>query len=438
MSLGSIAHLQYYFARTGLLDGKGAQLAKESSKRKSTSDVRVSISDPSDAGQIGAYYANSPVEEEGEEHDWEDGMMLPPTVSTYSHRTQYIPPPPDSETLRRELKESLSHVTKALADIKAQQEEKKAEGAERLQAGLSTPLEESDEAGAAGQRSPARGWHEIQGMHILDVVTLAIRSAREYYTMHESPQRLSKVKSERQIREELLGTMDVLKRMATRNFAGGMKDEEIKIIGDWVQGVDSFLVKEKEVEEQEIQDRQNWCWLEGDWVEGDRRREWEFMRTFIEDEEFPEWQPPSEPHSQSAEQPAEAQPGPYAPATSVQGSTPFLASLATGLTLVKLHNRILKKSKRQFGEITSFHADTAKPYRAADNLRYWIKAAEIRWEIKLQVEVMDVVYNKGKNTWTGFDDAILMWCKAVREEITKEWKQGSVQVSSPIITTIMV
>src|SRR5690349_12654633 len=28
MSLGSIAHLQYYFARTGLLDGKGGQLAK--------------------------------------------------------------------------------------------------------------------------------------------------------------------------------------------------------------------------------------------------------------------------------------------------------------------------------------------------------------------------------------------------------------------------
>ena len=29
LSLGSIAHLQYYFARTGLLDGKGAQLAKD-------------------------------------------------------------------------------------------------------------------------------------------------------------------------------------------------------------------------------------------------------------------------------------------------------------------------------------------------------------------------------------------------------------------------
>src|ERR1051326_7005218 len=28
MNLGTIAHLQYYFARTGLLDGKGAQLAK--------------------------------------------------------------------------------------------------------------------------------------------------------------------------------------------------------------------------------------------------------------------------------------------------------------------------------------------------------------------------------------------------------------------------
>ena len=34
LSLGSIAHLQYYFARTGLLDGKGGQLAKESKNKQ--------------------------------------------------------------------------------------------------------------------------------------------------------------------------------------------------------------------------------------------------------------------------------------------------------------------------------------------------------------------------------------------------------------------
>jgi hypothetical protein len=34
MSLGSIAHMQYYFARTGLLDGKGGQLAKGDMKKK--------------------------------------------------------------------------------------------------------------------------------------------------------------------------------------------------------------------------------------------------------------------------------------------------------------------------------------------------------------------------------------------------------------------
>ncbi|GIZ48765.1 hypothetical protein CKM354_001181400 [Cercospora kikuchii] len=34
MSLGSIAHMQYYFARTGLLDGKGAQLAREDDRKK--------------------------------------------------------------------------------------------------------------------------------------------------------------------------------------------------------------------------------------------------------------------------------------------------------------------------------------------------------------------------------------------------------------------
>ena len=44
-NLGTIAHLQYYFARTGLLDGKGAQLAKarKASRRSASgSDVPAS------------------------------------------------------------------------------------------------------------------------------------------------------------------------------------------------------------------------------------------------------------------------------------------------------------------------------------------------------------------------------------------------------------
>ena len=416
MSLGSIAHLQYYFARTGLLDGKGGQLAKDT--KKGSLNTRVSISDSSDGldhqsvASLGGELAHSPIEEEDLDLEWDEPMMLPPTVSTYSHRTQYIPPPPDTQALRRELRESLVHAEKALQEVRKQQEEKKADHTLTLPLAETTTSDDQCETPLPGQRSPGRGWHEIQGMHILDVLTLAIKAAKEYYTMHENTQLLSRVKSERQIREDLLGALDVLKRIATRSFAGGMKEEEISTLDKWIESVEAFLAKEKEVESQEAQDRESWRWLKGDWLEGDRRREWEFMKAFIEDEELPEWEPLAQ---------------------SLPASSPFLKALSNGLTLVNLHNRILKKSKRQFGEIKGFHADTTKPYRAADNLRYWIKAAEIRWETKLTLDVMGLVYNKGEEVWREFDVAILQWCRTVREEIIRDWKQGSVQVSVPTL-----
>jgi hypothetical protein len=417
MSLGSIAHLQYYFARTGMLDGKGGQLARE--RKKGGSEFRVSIANYSDGSEMaGGEPAQASIEEEDEFQDWEEEpMMLPPTVSTYSHKTQYLPPPPDAETLRHELRCSLFHVTTALSEVRSSQDGPNRRQDQSRLPSLSETLEVRED-GYPSQPSPNRGWHEIQGMHMLDVVTLAIRAAKIYYTTHEHPQRFSKVKTERQIREDLLGVLDVLKRMATRNFAGGMKEEEIGTMEGWVRGVEDLLTKEKVIEEQENKDRESWAWLEGAWADGDRMREWQFMSTFLKDvvDGLPEWQAPSE----AAELP-----------------TPFLASLANGLHLVQLHNRVLKKSRRQFGEIKSFHTDTLKPYRAAENLRFWIKEAEIRWETKLQVDVMAIVYRRGDRTWLDFDAAILRWCRAVREEITKEWKKGAVQVSSPIAATFV-
>ena len=55
LSLGSIAHLQYYFARTGLLDGKGGQLAKEPRDRngieKPSTNILPRICASPDLGQ---------------------------------------------------------------------------------------------------------------------------------------------------------------------------------------------------------------------------------------------------------------------------------------------------------------------------------------------------------------------------------------------------
>lgn len=402
-SLGSIAHLQYYFARTGLLDGKGAQLAKDERGKPGTGKIHRNVTPriyvPSD-GSPGPGSPAEPLFTDAEQT--EEPMMLPPTVSTYSHRTQYIPPPPDLETLRHDLTKALTEAKKALQQITG-----KATGNEGNSKDLqdnanlqqSKSFEESNES-ASSQPS---GWYEIQGLHILDVVTLAIRAAKMYYTSHEDPLRLYAIKSERQIREELLAVMDVLKKMAGRNFAGGMRPDEVNVVARWLDGIESFLREEKETEERKADERHGWTWLEGSWEGQERERERAFLNSFHNGEPLPEWK---------IVDPNDPQP------------TPFLDTLRTGLTLVYLHNALLRRSKRQFGDIRTFHTDLAKPYRCAENVRYWIKAAEIRWETKLKVNVSGVV-NAKVEAYPGFDLAILQWSRAVREELTKEWNEAS-------------
>lgn len=411
LSLGSIAHLQYYFARTGLLDGKGGQLAKEKEQKIKPRIVEEHLSStpddyPSPSLHSGHDAAESAVGEDDINLDWEEPMMLPPTVSTYSHRVQFISPPPDSVMLRHDLKLALLDAKQALQQVEDHHSE--ALDLQKEHDDREHPKVEHSHT-AAPRPTESQGWYEIQGLHILDVVTLAIRAAKIYYTTHEHPQRLYSIKSERQIREELLGVMDVLKRMASRNFADGMRVDELKVVQCWVEGIEKFVADEKRLETQEAQNRERWKWLEGSWVDREREREWMFMSSFLPEVTLPEW-------------------------TIVDGSepfsTPFLAAMRNGLTLVHLHNAVLKKSKRQFGEIKSFHTDTAKPYRCAENLRYWIKESEIRWEIKLKVDVTGVVHGKNE-AWPGFDAAILQWCTAAREELTKEWREDSVHMPPP-------
>jgi hypothetical protein len=100
--------------------------------------------------------------------------------------------------------------------------------------------------------------------------------------------------------------------------------------------------------------------------------------------------------------------------------TPFLEAMQDGVRLVKLHNAVVHKSRRRFGAIGSYHTDTQKPYRCADNLRYWVKAAELRFEVMLKVDVLGVQYNTSPQAWVDFEAAILKWSRHVREEVTRE------------------
>lgn len=413
MSLGSIAHLQYYFARTGLLDGKGAQLARKKqpkvtldlsaldgsadASRIAGSDIDSSYASMGSSPDLASHGFSAAVEppdgDADEEYCEEDSFaesesgMLPPTVSTYHQRETPIPRPPTIVELKAELEATLRDAQKALKEAEAR----------KAGAYLASP----DEPVLPNMpEENSQGWYELQGMHILDVVTLAIRAAKMYYTAHEQPDRLDSIKSEKQVRSDLLAVMEVLKQMAIRGFKGGMKDDDIKTMMAWTDSVFGILQKEQEIDSAEKAERASWTWMTGDWSGRELAREAAFLASMDpEAEALPEWTPASE---------AQSLP------------TPFLASMQNGLRLVKLHNAAVNKSKRRFGAIPSFHTDTQKPYRCADNLRYWVKAAELRFEVVLAVDALGVAYGTDQQIWLDFEAAILKWSRHVREEITNE------------------
>ena len=240
MNLGTIAHLQYYFARTGLLDTATGRVAKGRKPGSRTASGNEPLSPGLDADfsslslaspdgmsehNFGEGFVESPLDETAS-MAWEDPepMMLPPTVSTYKNNPVYVPPPPDMTVLRRELRESLAESTKHL---------------DELEKGFSDVQPDGKTAKNGGEE--ASGWHEVQGINLLDVTTLAIRAAKNYYTAHEEPQRLYAIKPERTIRKELYDTLEVLKRLAIRNFGNGVQPYEVTQLRQWVVDISTLL-----------------------------------------------------------------------------------------------------------------------------------------------------------------------------------------------------
>jgi hypothetical protein len=368
--------------------------------------------------QFGGDLVDSPVDESSNDVAFDDDeeLMLPPTVSTYSIKTHYIPPPPKLQTVRKNLVEALD---KASLSVKASESDAQRPRTAHASPPTLTPPSESEEGSSDTPTRKPMGWYEIQGVHILDVVTLAIRAARIYYTTHEHPDRLAVIKSERKIREELLAVLDVLKGWASRNFAGGLRNDERVVILGWMSSVLLVLDEERRLEELESHERANWPWASGDWTGREREREEAFLQTLMEGvgPALPQWTCP------------DGSPLP----------TPLLERLRDGRDLIRIHNQAVRKSRRLFGEIKTPHEDIAKPYRRAENLRYWKKAAELRWEVKLEMDVMGVVYGSSDEAWGQFDTALLAWCKGVREEMVRDWRSrrnGSiasiVDVSLPV------
>ena len=406
LSLGSIAHLQYYFARTGLLDGKGGQLARKRQLKAHTLDLSSldtgAYLTPKIANDRDSSYASlssspelatqpfgsqdvsiveSPTEEEQEEQqeegpgweDWEDPdpNMLPPTTSTYMHREKHVPKPPTIEELKDDLTNALKAAKRSLREARDYNKNRAAATDQQHKSeGPDTSSPASSPALTHGKKSSTTvGWYEIQGMHLLDVVTLAIRAAKIYYTAHDEPERLNSIKSERGLRSDLLTVMDVLRKMATRGFAGGMRLDEFDVMDGWISRVRDVLQAEEKIEAEEAAERKEWTWVDDahpQWQQGGRQgeyaREEAFIRAMLAGSPDPipgmEHVPAWKPMDRSQIPPAGAQLDSATAATRSGPPTPFLAALRDGLRLVQLHNCAVRRSRRRFGQISSFYTDT--------------------------------------------------------------------------------
>ncbi|CAD6441563.1 f8ad3ec7-78b0-4b25-aae3-5a818013cb4a-CDS [Sclerotinia trifoliorum] len=425
LSLGSIAHIQYYFARTGLLDGKGGRLMKKRKDGRETLDLSAldtsflvpnsgsdadstyasTASSPELSAQLGGLMVESPLHDYNEDVDQdvsgdEDDNplhLLPPTASTYIHREKVVEPPPTLNQLRQTLVDALNNATIALEDAKHA----------RTPPASPLPMPRVEPTNPATPDAKNRGWFEVQGMHMLDIMTLAIRAAKMYYTAHEHPERLLAIKSEKEIRGELLYVLEILKRMASRGFANGIRTAERETMDNWVDGVRNMLRREKVLEYEERDLIARWTWLHADgWVGKEIEREYAFLKSMDPE---PDTLPPLSLVNDVKDD--------------SQLPTPLLAELKTGLRLVQLHNAAVKKSKRPFGAISTFHTEFNKPYRSAENLRFWVKAAELRWEADVKFDVMGVVNNEDRDVWEGFEEVIWKWCRTVREELSEELKR---------------
>lgn len=347
----------------------------------------------------GSSVMESPIDVEGAllwdaaQEDGED-VMLPPTVSTYAHRTHHVPPPPDQKTLKNDLVDALEN---ALHAIEATE-----------------PAAKSGQ-GIAGSQEDGQSFHEIQGLHILDQTTLAIRAARLYYTLHPNPPVLNSIKPDFQIRKDLIAVLDVLKKWAARKFEGGLREDERLAILVWVSEVGMMIDEEARMEDLERQEREGWRWMnEALWPDKEKEREICFLESLLTPSPIP-----------SSNQPTDNELPPWEEvAAEADEPTAFLTALADGRKLVQMHNVAVKRSKRHFGEIKTWHDDIAKPYRRAENIRFWTKASEIRWETKLSLSVMPIANYPSKKSgiWKQFEEAILKWSKAVREEIIRDWR----------------
>jgi hypothetical protein len=333
--------------------------------------------EPLSPGLDRGFMSDSNMDDYSSDED-EEFMHIPPTQSTYKAKKLDIPPPPDPEVLRTHLREALA-LTKRTWEL--------------------TPLR--GESVEPQQHATRQRRNTLGGVDVVELATSAVRAAKAYYYTTD----ITRVgaKSEKTLREDFITILDALKRMSqVREVFNDRKvtvEERAEVIG-WITSVEDCLLKE----ESSIGEIRRKCreWSEGDWTGREMERNHAFLSFF------------------------DPSPTPL-PAPPKDDSYPndFLKELQNGLRLILIHNSIVKGSKRPFGKIPRYHTEFGKPYRMAENLRFWRKAVDIRWDVKIGEwgDVFEIV-NGTEQGWRGLEKDINTWCEMILAEAKREWGEA--------------
>jgi len=95
----------------------------------------------------------------------------------------------------------------------------------------------------------------------------------------------------------------------------------------------------------------------------------------------------------------------------------FFASLADGKLLCTIYNTIVRRSKRPFGFIDKIHEDTLRTYRATENLKFFAAAVKFRFDIKFDEFNVAEIVKLTDNGKTQLEKALEIFCEKAMQEL---------------------
>ena len=236
-----------------------------------------------------------------------------------------------------------------------------------------------------------------RGLEIVENTTATIRLAQRYraHVRHED------LDDEKKLRRDAVDVLYILRRITERED-NELTEEEKSVIRIWCNDVKTLIDRDDEIR------REMWeraaAWMEGNW----ENNEWGIAIPGLANLEryhlFLVQFDPSEPRLPP-------------PSTGE-----FFESLRSGTKLCLIHNTLTHFSLRPFGLITRFHTDTSVRYRVTDNLRYFAKAAQIRWEIQIEWDVEEI-WRASPNGNEMLKRELGKWCTAVIDEMHKIYQE---------------